>query len=97
MCFDGLDLNQTLAAYDVKAWPGYVSCDSSSGLSTVSGIVAPVRDPGGRPIAVWDLDANQRIEPGDVRFADVLFGTLARCLPFRPDDFAESGPQGANE
>lgn len=87
MCFDALHLNQTLAAFDAKSWPGYVSCDAASGLGTVAGIVVPVRDPIGRPIAVWDLDATQPIEPGDVRVVDVLFATLARCLEFQPEDF----------
>lgn len=82
MCFDALHLNQTLAAYDAHAWPGYVSCDATSGLSTASGLVCPVRDAGGLPIAVWDLDAAQTITPGDVRTMDVLFATLARCLDF---------------
>jgi putative methionine-R-sulfoxide reductase with GAF domain len=87
MCFDALDLNQTLAAYDAKAWPGYVSCDAASGLGTVSGLVTPVRGPDGGPVAVWDLDATARIEPGDVRFVDVLFATLSRCLEFSRADF----------
>lgn len=80
MCFDGIALNQTLAAFAAKDWPGYVSCDASSGLSTVAGIVCPLRDPRGEPIAVWDMDSTQTIEAGDVRFMDVFFGTLARCL-----------------
>ncbi|MEM9382641.1 MAG: hypothetical protein AAGB93_21995 [Planctomycetota bacterium] len=87
MCFDALHLNQTLAAFDAKSWPGYVSCDAASGLGTVAGIVAPVRDPAGAPIAVWDLDATRPIEPCDVRVMDVLFATLARCVELRPEDF----------
>ena len=87
MCFDGILLNQTLAAPDAQAWPGYVSCDAASGLSTVAGIVSPVRDPQGLPIAVWDLDATQPIEPADVRFVDVLFATLSRCLAIGMDSF----------
>ena len=87
MCFDALELNQTLAAFDAKSWPGYVSCDAASGLGTVAGIVVPVRDREGSPIAVWDLDAIQPIEPGDVRVMDVLFSTLARCLDFRREVF----------
>lgn len=86
MCFDGLHLNQTLAAYDTKSWPGYVSCDATSGLATVSGIVCPIRDPAGKPVGVWDLDATMRVEPGDVRFVDVLFATLARCVDFSTAD-----------
>jgi len=87
MCFDALALNQTLGAFDAKRWPGYVSCDAASGLATLAGIACPIRDPAGRPHAVWDLDATQPIVPGDVRFADVLFSTLARCVAFRPSDF----------
>ncbi len=88
MCFDALHLNQTLAAPAVADWPGYVSCDKTSGLATVSGIVCPVRDAGGRPFAVWDLDAAQPVEPADVRFCDVLFSSLARFVPLSPADFA---------
>lgn len=80
MCFDALMLNQTVAAYDAKTWPGYVSCDAQSGLATASGIVSPIRNEGGRPFAVWDLDAIETIEPIDVRFVDVLFATLARTV-----------------
>ena len=88
MCFDGIELNQTLAAYDAKAWPGYVSCDAESGLGTVAGIVSPLRDAAGAPLAVWDLDSVQPIDPGDVRFVDVLFATLARAVRFERAHFA---------
>lgn len=87
MCFDALHLNQTLAAPAVAAWPGYVSCDRTSGLATVSGLVCPVRDPEGRPFAVWDLDAAQPVEPLDVRFCDVLFSSLARFVPLTRSAF----------
>ena len=90
MCFDAFALNQTLAAFDAKGWPGYVSCDAASGLGTVAGIVAPVRGPAGAPVAVWDLDSTQPIEPGDVRAMDVLFATLARCVEFAREDFVRS-------
>ena len=82
MCFDGFLLNQTLCAFDAGAWPGYVSCDAASGLGTVAGIVVPVRDVNGAPVAVWDLDSTERIEPGDVRAMDVLFASLARTIAF---------------
>ena len=96
MCFDGLRMNQTLAAYDAHAWPGYVSCDATSQLQTASGLVSPVRDAQGQPIAVWDLDATERIEAGDVRFMDVLFASLARCAAFTPAHFeaAAASPAG---
>ena len=90
MCFDAFALNQTLAAFGAKTWPGYVSCDAASGLGTVAGIVAPVRGPSGAPVAVWDLDATQPIEPGDVRAMDVLFATLACCFELRSADFVRS-------
>lgn len=87
MCFDGILLNQTLAAPAANAWPGYLSCDAASGLRTVAGIVSPLRDAAGRPVAVWDLDATQAIEPGDVRFVDVLFATLSRCVAIDAESF----------
>lgn len=87
MCFDGFLLNQTLSAFDAKAWPGYVSCDSASGLGTVSGIVVPVRGADGNPVAVWDLDATEPIDPGDVRAMDVLLGALARTVTFERAHF----------
>lgn len=87
MCFDALLLNQTLSAFDAKAWPGYVSCDSASGLGTVAGIVVPVRGVDGQPVAVWDLDATRPIEPGDVRAMDVLIGSLGKCAEFAREHF----------
>jgi len=86
MCFDALHLNQTLSASDVGAWPGYVSCDKTSGLATVSGIVTPLRGPEGLPFAVWDLDAARPVLAADVRFVDVLFATLARFVALGPAD-----------
>jgi len=88
MCFDAWWTNQTLVAYDVRAWPGYVSCDAASGLATVAGLVCPVRDARGVPIGVWDLDATRALEPGDVRFFDVLLASLARCVAFTASDLA---------
>ena len=55
MCFDSLALNQTLAAYDTSAWPGYVSCDATSHLGTQASIVVPLRDPAGQPMAKYFL------------------------------------------
>ena len=34
-----------------------------------------------------DLDAIQELLPTDVRFFDVLLGTLSRCLEIHPDAF----------
>ena len=87
MCFDSLALNQTLAAFRAKDWPGYVSCDATSHLGTTAGIVVPLRDPLGTPIGCWDLDSIQPIEGDDVRFMDVLISSLARCVEFHPQNF----------
>jgi putative methionine-R-sulfoxide reductase with GAF domain len=87
MCFDALHMNQTLVAHDAKEWPGYVSCDAASGLATVAGIVAPLRDPEGRPVAVWDLDCTQPLDAGDPRFMDVVFATASRCLELSRETF----------
>jgi len=89
MCFDSLALNQTLAAFRTKDWPGYVSCDATSQLGTAAGIVVPIRDPRGTPIGCWDLDSIQPIEGDDVRFMDVLISSLARCVEFHPRSFGE--------
>ena len=88
MCFDALDLNQTLVAYEPHSWPGSVSCDDTSGLATVANIVTPIRSPGGVPIAVWDLDATSPIRTSDVRVMDVLFATLAHAVAFSSSSFA---------
>ncbi len=77
MCWDGVLMNQTLVAGDVKRWPGYVSCDGESGLRTVAGLVCPIRESGGRPIAVWDLDSTRPLAPEDPLFFDRLFATLS--------------------
>ncbi|MEL6427682.1 MAG: hypothetical protein AAFR54_00800 [Planctomycetota bacterium] len=88
MCFDAFHFDQTLVAASVDDWPGYVSCDSASGIGTVSGIVVPVRGPEGRPVAVWDLDATEPVVAVDARVMDVLFSTLGRCVSIRPAHFA---------
>lgn len=80
MCWDGLQMNQTLVAADVTRWPGYVSCDSDSGLKTVAGIVSPIRDASGKPIAVFDCDLLNRPAPSDPVFFDRLFSTLSVTL-----------------
>ena len=86
MCFDAYLLNQCLVVPDVKVWPGYVSCDAESGLNTVGGIVCPVRDPDGRPLGVWDLDATQPVTAGDGRLVESLFAGLARVFALRAVD-----------
>ena len=89
MCADGLRMNQTLVAADVKSWPGYVSCDGESGLATRSGIVCPIRTGRGEPLAVWDLDCVQELEPEDPPFFDRLFATLSALVEPSAPDFAE--------
>lgn len=86
MCFDCLAANQTLVAWDVTRWPGYVSCDPASGLTTKASIVCPIRDRSGAPFACWDLDSTAELEPGDVRFMDVFFATLCRTLDLERGD-----------
>lgn len=81
MCWDALLLNHTLVTRDVKRWPGYVSCDGESGLATQAGLVCPLRDASGQPIAVWDLDCTQDLAPEDPAFCDRLFATLCALRP----------------
>ncbi len=71
MCFDALLSGHPVAAADVKRWPGYLSCDRTSGLQTVAGLVVPIHGPKG-PVAVWDLDSTAPLDPSD----SVLFGAL---------------------
>lgn len=84
MCFDGLLMNQTLVAARSKDWPGYVSCDGASGLRTVAGIVCPIRNAQGTPIAVWDVDIVQALEPEDGPFFDKLWASLSVLYPPEP-------------
>ncbi|MDP6447189.1 MAG: hypothetical protein QGG36_17065 [Pirellulaceae bacterium] len=87
-CWDAMLMNQCIALQDVKKWPGYVSCDGESSLQTVSGIICPVRDATQRPIAVWDLDAEQRISADDPVLMSRLLETLSAVLQPIPDDFS---------
>jgi len=81
-------MNQTIAVDDVAQWPGYVSCDGASGLNTASSIVCPIRDSEGRPIAVWDLDSEQKLAPEDAVFMARFFDTLSALLKPSEADFA---------
>lgn len=90
MCFDCIATNQTLVAYDVGKWPGYVSCDDTSELKTASSIVCPLRSPEGSPVAVWDVDATQVVDPGDVRFFDVFFASLAKVVTIAKSDLLQA-------
>jgi len=87
MCFDALLLNQTQVSADVKSWPGYVSCDGESGLATQAGLVCPIRGEDGNPVAVWDLDCTQALEPEDAPFFDRLFQVLSLLLKPGPAKF----------
>ena len=86
MCWDSMISNQCLLATDVSTWPGYVSCDGTSGLATASGLVCPIRNASGQPIGVWDLDAKQALNHADARAMDALFSALARVLPIESTD-----------
>ena len=92
MCWDAILMNQTLASPDVKRWPGYVSCDDDSGLRTVSGLVCPIRNGAGTPIAVWDLDCTAPLLPEDPLFFDRVFATLSAVVRPTSADFGEGGP-----
>ncbi|MFN0059209.1 MAG: hypothetical protein ACKVX7_12175 [Planctomycetota bacterium] len=81
MCYDALLMNQTLVAADVRRWPGYVSCDDESGLTTVSGMVCPLRSAFGTPVAIWDLDSTAPLAPSDPLFFDRYFATLSALVP----------------
>ena len=84
MCWDAVLTGQSLAMRSDRPWPGYVSCDGPSGLTTVAGIVCPLRAPDGRVIGVWDLDATQALDAADPRCAEVLFASLGACLAIDP-------------
>ncbi|MCB9891894.1 MAG: hypothetical protein H6832_15695 [Planctomycetes bacterium] len=86
MCWDAILANQALLAEDVGQWPGYVSCDNKSGLTTAAGLVCPIRDATGRPVGVWDLDAHGALTASDLRAMGALFSTLSRTWPIRAAD-----------
>lgn len=86
MCWDAMISNQCLLATDVGAWPGYVSCDGTSGLHTAAGLVCPIRNPTGRPIGVWDLDCSGPLDAVDARAMDALFSTLSLVLSIESTD-----------
>lgn len=85
MCFDAVLTGQSLAAARTKAWRGYHSCDAESGLSTVAGMVVPIRDRAGRIRAVWDLDATEPMRATDLAFFDALLASLSCGAPFAID------------
>lgn len=81
MCFDAILMNQTLSTNNVADWPGYVSCDTDSGLSTAASIVVPVHRADGPVWGVWDLDSQEPIVPSDAVFMTKLTALLATLAP----------------
>lgn len=77
LCFDAVQQGSILVAADVKNWPGYVSCDGESGLSTVAGMARPIMDATGEVVAVWDLDSSQQICAVDALVMDALIEGLS--------------------
>lgn len=72
MCFDAVQQGSILVAADVSKWPGYVSCDTDSGLKTRAGIARPILDESGEVVAVWDLDSREAVNPADALLMDAL-------------------------
>jgi putative methionine-R-sulfoxide reductase with GAF domain len=87
-CWDAILMNQTIALDNVSQWPGYVSCDEASRLKTASGIVCPIREAAGSPIAVWDLDSEVKLAAEDPIFMERYFNTLSALLKPGQADFA---------
>lgn len=56
VCGAAAATGQTQLVEDVHAFPGHIACDSRS----ASEIVVPVRDGGGRLIAVFDVDSTEK-------------------------------------
>ncbi len=78
MCYDALLTQLPLATNDVSSWPGYVNCDAESGLTTAAAMTIPIRNRGGRVVAVWDLDGTEPLAPTDLWFFATAFGALTR-------------------
>ncbi len=81
LCFDAVQQGSILVAADVTRWPGYISCDGESGLSTVAGMARPILDASGEVVAVWDLDSNQPIHATDALVMDALIEGLSLAGP----------------
>lgn len=86
MCWDAMLSNFALLATDVAQWPGYVSCDGSSGIRTQSSIVVPLRGPNGAPLGVWDVDARETLELADVRAMDAIMTVVTRIWELEAQD-----------
>ena len=55
VCWAAVTRGQTVIVPDVRLFPGHIACDSRS----LSEIVVPVRDGGGRIVAVLDVDSDK--------------------------------------
>jgi len=80
VCWDCIHLNDVIPVDDVTQYVGYVDCDKISHIKTVSEIVCPIRNAEDEPIAVWDLDSEQKIAPEDVAFLERFFAMLSALL-----------------
>lgn len=70
---------RTMVVDDVAAFPGHVACDAAS----VSEIVVPVLDAGGRLVAVLDVDSTLPAAFDDVdrRELEAMVALLRECEP----------------
>lgn len=83
-CFDALALNQTIIITAPADYPGFVSCDGESGLTTRGSLVVPIRGGDGAPLAVWDLDATEPVTLAEAHFMEALLASLAYAHPPTP-------------
>lgn len=88
MCWDAVLLGQAVVADRVRRWPGYVSCDGTSGLQTRAGMAIPLRDARGTITAVWDLDSTEPLGAEDAVLLDRLLATLSALGPVDPSRLA---------
>jgi GAF domain-containing protein len=56
VCWAAIDNNETQVVGDVHAFPGHIACDAQS----LSEVVVPIRNRGGRPIGVLDIDSRKK-------------------------------------
>ncbi len=82
MCFDALYRHQSLSTNEAHDWPGYVSCDHESGLSTSGALVIPLLKADGSAYwGVWDLDSESPLMSSDALFMERLIACLATLTP----------------
>ena len=65
--------NETMTVSDVTTWPNYICCDAAA----KSEICVPIRDEGGKPFAVLDIDLPYTHEYDDEKS---LFEQVAEAL-----------------